>query len=69
MASRCVFTDDPVDPFDIVPDFGVDSREVWVGTADSPGNNALKLPIADEGATGITLWAYQQDTSKYSSER
>lgn len=55
-ASWCVFADNPVDPFDIVPDFGVDSREVWVGTTDSPGNNALKVTIADEGTTGITLW-------------
>lgn len=55
-ASWCVFADNPVDPFDIVPDFGVDSREVWVSTTDSPGNNALKVTIADEGTTGITLW-------------
>lgn len=45
--SWCVFIDYPVDPFDVVPDFGVDSREVWMCTADSPGDDALKFAVAD----------------------
>lgn len=54
--SWCVFIDYPVDRFDVVPDFGVDSREVWVCTADSPGDDALKLAIANKRTTRVALW-------------
>lgn len=54
--SCCLIIDNPVDPFDVVPHFGVDSREVWVCTADTPGYNALKVAIADKWTTGVTLW-------------
>lgn len=60
-ASWCVFADNPVDPLYIVPDSGVDSRKVRVGTTDSPGNNALKFTIADEWTAGITLWIRRTD--------
>lgn len=63
VASWCVFGDNPVDPVYIVPDIGVDSREVCLGTTDSPGNNAFKFTIADERATGVTLWIKRTDTN------
>lgn len=62
-ASWRVLVDDPLDPVYIVPDFGVDSREVWLGTTDSPGNNALKVAIADEGTSGITLRITRTNTN------
>lgn len=39
----------PVDPRHVVPHFSVDSREVGVGAADTPGHNALREAIGDRG--------------------
>lgn len=52
----CVSVDNPFHPLNIVSHFGVDPREVWVCTADTPGDNAFKEAVADEGPTRITLW-------------
>lgn len=53
--SLSVIVDKPSDPVDVLPHFGVDSREVRVCTADTPGDDALKFIIADERTTRITL--------------
>lgn len=55
MGSWCISFNNPINPADVVPHFGVDSREVWVGAADTPGDNALKVPVADKGTTWVTL--------------
>lgn len=44
-----------VDPVNIVADFGVDAWVALQSTPDAPGDNALEDPIANHGATGITL--------------
>lgn len=54
--SWCVIFDNPFNPVDVVPHFGVDSREVWVSAADTPGDDALEVAIADEGTTRVALW-------------
>ena len=50
-----VVLDDPVDPADVVADSGVDAGEVGVGTADAPGDDALKVTVAHERAARIAL--------------
>lgn len=40
-ASCRVIFNNPVDPFDVLPHFGVDAGVVWVCAADAPGHNAL----------------------------
>lgn len=39
---------DRVDPSEVVPDLGVDTRVVSIGTANAPGHDALKFTIAHE---------------------
>lgn len=53
--SRSVVFDNPFNPADVVPHFGVDSREVRVSTADTPGDDAFQFAIADKGTTRVTL--------------
>lgn len=43
------------DPGVVVADLGVDTRPVPLGTAITPGHNALKLTTAHHGATRVTL--------------
>lgn len=50
-----VIFDYPFDPGDVVADFGVDSREIRVGTADAPGHDPLKIPITDERPARVAL--------------
>lgn len=44
-----------MDPGDIVADFGVDARVALLGTSNPPRDNALELPVADHGTTGVSL--------------
>lgn len=50
-----VIFDYPVDPRDIVADFGVDSWEILVGTTDAPRHDPLKITITDERPTRVAL--------------
>lgn len=59
--SWIVMFNNPVDPGDVVPHFGVDSREVCVRATDTPGDDALELAIADKGTTRVTLWTKTRD--------
>lgn len=45
-----------MDPADVVPDFGVDSREVRVRTSDPPRHDALKAAVANQGPARVSLW-------------
>lgn len=54
-SAAAVSVDEPVDPADIVPDFGVDPREVRVGTPDAPGHDALKAAVANQRASRVSL--------------
>lgn len=54
--SWCV-VNNPVNPLNIAPDSGVDTRVVLISTANTPGDNALKVAIADKGAPGVALWS------------
>lgn len=49
-ASLAVVLHDPLDPADVLPDLGVNTRKVGVGTADAPGHDALKVSITDQRA-------------------
>lgn len=53
--SRSVVFDNPFNPVDVVPHFGVDSREVRVSTADTPGDDAFQFAVTDKGTTRVTL--------------
>lgn len=53
-----VIFDYPFDPGDVVADFGVDSWEIRVGTADAPGHDPLKIPITDERPARVALQPY-----------
>lgn len=50
-----VIVDYPVDPGDVVADFGVDSWEIRVGTADAPGHDPLKITVTDERPARVAL--------------
>lgn len=50
-----VIFDYPVDPGDVVADFGVDSWEIRVGTADAPGHDPLKITVTDERPARVAL--------------
>lgn len=50
-----VGVDDPVDPADVVTNFGVDSWEIWIGTANAPGDDAFEVAVTYKRAAGVTL--------------
>lgn len=56
MRSLVVGSHGLLNPVHEVADLGVDTRLVLLGTAITPGDNSLKLSIADHRATRITLW-------------
>lgn len=51
---------DPVDPFNVVSNLGVDPGEVSIGTADAPGHNALKFTITYERTSRVPLQKQQR---------
>lgn len=55
-----VIVNNPVDPFDVLPHFGVDAGVVWVSAADAPGHNTLKVIIADKRTPGVALWGHKK---------
>ncbi len=54
LAGAVIF-DYPVDPRDVVADFGVDSWEILVGTTDAPGHDPLKITITDKRPARVAL--------------
>lgn len=53
--ARLVGGDGVLNPAHVVADLGVHARLALQGTAVAPGDNALKLAVADHGAAGVTL--------------
>lgn len=51
---------DPVDPFNVVSNLGVDPGEVSIGTADAPGHDALKFTITYERSSRVPLQKQQR---------
>lgn len=54
----------PLDPVNVLPHFGVDTRIEWICTASTPGNDALKETIADQWTTRVALWIQQEKMSR-----
>lgn len=52
--------DDVFDPADVVPDSGVDSREVRVCTSDPPRHDALEAAVANQRPAGVSLRRYNR---------
>lgn len=55
---NCLVTvgvDDPVDPADVVTNFGVDTWEICIGATNAPGDNAFEEAVTYKRATRVTL--------------
>ena len=55
MLTCLVGTNGLLNPAHVVADLGVDTRFAFLSTANTPGDNALELSVADHRATRVTL--------------
>lgn len=55
MLTCLVGSDGLLNPAHVVADLGVDTRLPFLSTANTPGDNALKLSVADHRPTRVTL--------------